>query len=179
MEYVDFYSNIVDFTVSRFRLSNSQLENNAASTGLFGRFDKNEEEKLIIKTGSPGYGSDISSASNLKAELTSVGYASDSQLLAIKITDYDLFDNYNTGNYKYQISMSIEDGITASIRTILQDYKTILRIFSKHVKDSAIPYLDQNSSGYYNGSNQSQFNDGVRDSVEREIAPSIVTGKHS
>lgn len=171
IEYVTFYSNIVDFTVNRIRLTNTQLENNAASSGIYGRFDKNEEAKLVIKSYSPGYGSDIASVNNSKAELTSVGYASDSQILAIRITDYDLFDNYNTGNYKYQISMSIEDGICASIKDILKGYKKNLEIFTQHVKEASIPYLDYETSGYYNGSKfvskLSQFNDGIKDAIER------------
>lgn len=174
MEYVAFYSNIVDFTVNRIRLTNTQLENNAASSGIYGRFDKNEEAKLVIKSHSPGYGSDIASVSNSKAELVSVGYASDYQILGIRITDYDLFDNYNTGNYKYEISMSIEDGICAAVKTILQDYRIILEIFTQHVKEASIPYLDQETSGYYNGSKfvskLSQFNDGVREAIQREAA---------
>ena len=174
MEYVTFYSNIVDFTVNRIRLTNTQLENNAASSGIYGRFDKNEEAKLVIKSYSPGYGSDIASVSNSKAGLASLGYVSDYQILGIRITDYDLFDNYNTGNYKYEISMSIEDGICAAVKTILQDYRIILEIFTQHVKEASIPYLDQETSGYYNGSKfvskLSQFNDGVREAIQREAA---------
>lgn len=173
IENATFYSKIIDFTIRRIRVTNSPLESNAASTGIYGVYDNNEEKKLIIRAGPTEYGSDILSTSNEKAEVSSLQYIEETQTLGIKIVDYDLFDNYNTGNYKYEISMSIEDGITRAIREILKDYKTTLRQYIGLVKQASIPYLDYESSGYYNGSKfvskMSQFNDGLADSVNRDL----------
>ena len=173
IENVTFYSKIIDFTIRRIRVTNSPLENNAASTGIYGVYDKNEEKKLIIKAGPPQNGSDILSTSNEKAEVSSLQYIEETQTLGIKIVDYDLFDNYNTGNYKYEISMSIEDGITRAVREILKDYKVTLRQYTNLVKLASIPYLDYESSGYYNGSKfvskTSQFNDGLSESISRDL----------
>ena len=159
-------STMKNLSVFRQRVTNEQSINNFTSSPAHDVYDSDEEERLVIRTSktAPNGANIIDSIQNSKARIFEVGPSSDTMLKCVVINDYDLFENYNYGKYRYLIEAVLEDGILKTLEILHSQFEVVLEKFSKYLYEAQRPYLDYRDSGYYNGS---QFADGQRDQLER------------
>ena len=177
LKQIALLSTVKNLSIYRQRVTNEQSINNFVSSPAHGVYDTNEEQRLVISTSKTlSNASIVDSLTNEKANIFEVGASNDTMLKGIVVRDYDLFENYNYGKYRYLVEATLEDGILKALEVLHSQFETVLRMFSKYLYEAQRPYLDYRDSGYYNGS---QFANGQQDQSARAQARSSGNYIHS
>tara|TARA_Y100000287_G_scaffold175933_1_gene166130 strand:+ start:54440 stop:57706 length:3267 start_codon:yes stop_codon:yes gene_type:complete len=151
-------STVRALVVNRERVTNSQLGNNSVSSPAYERYDQTELKREIIRTTADrevSGGRIIKEASNKKARIFQPPSSGNSGPLPrkslIEVHDYDLFENYNTGKYRYVVDLTMEDGVLKTLKKHLKDFKKRLDAYSGYVKEAQRPFISQENSLFYSG----------------------------
>tara|TARA_B100000927_G_scaffold242522_1_gene204267 strand:- start:2959 stop:5925 length:2967 start_codon:yes stop_codon:yes gene_type:complete len=149
-------SKILNFSVIRRKISNNSFEKNKKPGPKVSELSGDYAERRIIST--TEISGVLRSAVNSRCSIEEVEIAepitseAPRDTRSISLKDYDLFHNYETGQYTYDVEITLEDGSEKFITKLYNKYKQARSELESYIKTMETPATFNNDGKIVLGS---------------------------